>query len=65
MSEWQPIETAPNSEKVVIFSVPTREIPIMARGDDYWLNRVEGKGTAYWLDGATHWMPLPPPPGGT
>lgn len=62
MSEWQPIETVPDTGKVVMFLVPDRELPIMSRGDDYWLNRVGGRGTAYWLDGATHWMPLPAPP---
>ena len=61
--EWQPIETAPKSARVLF----------------YWLEGISGRGTAleigahelgeyYDFDGApflsdpTHWMPLPDPP---
>lgn len=52
---WQAIETAPKDGTVVLFHVTGERYPLMCRGDDYW-HRV------HWLEGATHWMPLPPPP---
>lgn len=56
LSEWQPIETAPKDEQVVLYHVPGQRKPFMCRADDYW------SGLAAYLDGATHWMPLPAPP---
>jgi hypothetical protein len=60
---WRPIETAPRDGTVVLFHVPGKELPVICRADDYWYGRKDdGTGFAYWLDGATHWQPRPPPP---
>lgn len=57
MSEWQPIETAPEGRCIVHFS--DGDI-IMCHPKD-WINE---DGDDYW---PTHWMPMPAPPnsGGT
>ncbi len=56
MSEWQLIETVPKDGTVVMISVKShRHLPYICRADDYWHG-------AWWLETATHWMPLPPPP---
>lgn len=47
MSEWQPIETAPEGVPVLVY--------------DYRNNRYS-VGGIYKFTYATHWMPLPPPP---
>ena len=52
---WQPIETAPNSGEIVV--VWNGRSHILMRADDY-----HAVPKPYWLDEATHWMPLPPPP---
>jgi len=51
---WQPIDTAPRDGTVVMFYAPVDDYQI-SRADDYW-------GKAWWLENATHWMPLPAPP---
>ena len=63
MSEWQQIESVPDDETVVMFYIG-KEVPVIARADDYWYGRKPngGGGFAHWLDGASHWMPLPEPP---
>ena len=62
-SEWRPIETCPNSEEVVMFHVPGGKRPEICRSDDYWFARKDrDNGYAHWLNGSTHWMPLPAPP---
>ena len=55
--DWQPISTAPKDATVILFATPE---PgdwryHMSRADDRW-------NGAFWLEKATHWMPLPPPP---
>jgi len=61
---WKNIKTTPppNSNTVVMFYDPNETLPIMARGDDYWYGRKDGRGLASWLDSATHWMNIPEPP---
>jgi hypothetical protein len=67
MSEWKDIESAPKGESVLVF-IPT------ARRDKVRLGRcgVTATGSLLWTYGgefafdvgkATHWQPLPPPPG--
>jgi hypothetical protein len=55
VSEWQPISTAPKDGTVVLFAIRGERHPFMGRADDFWNN-------AWWLEQATHWMPIPPPP---
>jgi hypothetical protein len=56
--QWQPIETAPDGVRVLLWLEPTRiAMPFERRdgcwmGDDYPLNMAT----------ATHWMPMPSPP---
>lgn len=50
MSEWQPIETASPHRQVLLFHPLKKGQPLI-----YGSFAREGKG-------ATHWMPLPPPP---
>ena len=68
MSEWQPIETAPENEKVLLYC-PFRHFTNIERIEvDYASKQryfsngkpVFGSGSHHaW---ATHWMPLPNPP---
>jgi len=50
-SEWQPIETAPKDQEILVW----------AHGIGQWVSKF-----AWWDCGAhrkpTHWMPLPEPP---
>ena len=63
MVEWQPIETAPYCERVLIlFDNGHIEDATIHEGSD-------GRGWSYCLfdgetmiDKPTHWMPLPDPP---
>jgi hypothetical protein len=54
---WQPIETAPQDGTVIMIHVTAKPNlpPYTCRADDYW-------NGAWWLETATHWMPLPAPP---
>lgn len=56
MNEWRPIATAPKDGTVImIHTTAAPNLPYTCRADDYW-------NGAWWLDTATHWMPLPEPP---
>ena len=75
-SEWRPIETAPRDGTYVLLWTPGFNVPRIGsfRVDDGF----SGNESPLWLDdsyddfscgyastplSATHWMPLPPPPG--
>ena len=68
MSEWQPIETAPKDEKVlVVFLEPffgkftqETESAYYDSGSGKWLFWLYGREIVG--GGVTHWMPLPEPP---
>ena len=68
MSQWQPVETAPEGKAVLVF-IPGHE-PIMAVGRmEQWVTRkvwVIDESFGFNEDGEitdiTHWMPLPEPP---
>lgn len=74
--EWQPIETAPRDDVVLLFG---RLDPLRLQGVKYGSLETPFRAAGYWgdIDGAwctvgstwegpwmlpTHWMPLPPPP---
>lgn len=62
MSEWQPIETAPKDEWILVFGTHTRSLcPVLTvRWDgDEWQSGDDGY-RPYVVP--THWMPLPEPP---
>lgn len=65
MSEWQPIETAPKDERQFLVVQEDGDIWIVSRGYAERLNPKES-GCGCCSDqiyDATHWMPLPKPPG--
>lgn len=59
MSEWQPIETAPSAERILVWGCDWINI-----ASTHW----EENGVPVWFNGdvtledITHWMPLPAPP---
>jgi hypothetical protein len=56
MSEWKPIETAPrDGARILVWPFGDNGTIKMIWSDDL-LDK------PYWLDGVTHWMPLPEPP---
>lgn len=61
--KWQPIETAPHNENVLLFWVNS----LTGKGE-YEVNfasggEVRGSYSSRWYHGsATHWRPLPPAP---
>lgn len=64
MSEWQPIETAPQNTLVLTkiddCDGTRNEQTMTLRGRLWWIGR--GKATMYVYYAPTHWMPLPEPP---
>ena len=58
LSGWQPIETAPKWEHVLLwFPKGEHVIALMGSTPDQW------ECIGYWAeDEPTHWMPLPEPP---
>lgn len=73
--EWQPIETAPESEPILVFSPKANrgrdscEVVIIYRMEDgeihWWTNGGANAGSDLYYDDderPTHWMPLPTPP---
>ena len=54
-NKWRPIKTAPKDGTVILIHVPNARLLSMARADDLLAK-------PYWLEGASHWMPLPEPP---
>lgn len=71
--EWMPIESAPVGKSHVIdLWVVSRNPPEARRYADCWGSFLDGAPVWHFEDGegfhriygaATHWMPLPPPPG--
>jgi len=75
MSDWQPIETAPEHIPILVW-VPeenrghdSAEVVIIYRGADgmsFWTNGGSNGGSDLYFNRApTHWQPLPEPPGTT
>lgn len=66
---WQPIATAPNDEKIIIYRASGRiciavydKQPHHSRPNPFW-NDFGLWGVGHMRDdGPTHWMPLPEPP---
>lgn len=60
MSQWQPIETAPHGEYVLLFEprVPRKTIDTPAR-------MIVERWPTHYPRKASHWMPLPAPPAET
>lgn len=56
--EWQPIETAPKGEVVLVYSSHGVDIAHFGLLYEGWLDE------NYEDIDPTHWMPLPPPPKG-
>ena len=74
MGDWQPIETAPKDGSLVMLVLETGVVIPGWWDEDCcrWSNNMQPGWYAYihnWGMGltrlrlATHWMPLPPPPG--
>ena len=65
MGEWQPIETAPMDGTVVdIFAHGARQTNVRYLANEKtpgWYFVYDG-ALAGFKEGASHWMPLPPPP---
>ena len=62
MAEWQPIETAPDSDGEILVFVPRWGCEVTERlRDGRWM--VAGEGEIH--DAPSHWMPLPPEPEAT
>lgn len=72
MSDWQPIETAPKGERILIISDNRRHY-IVTWGvfySDFYRSEMAGwwgssdpeQDDLILPDEATHWMPLPEPP---
>ena len=59
-SGWQPIETAPKHEEVLLL-IGSRRRVVARLGDDGWRETFERRAVDYAGD-PTCWMPLPEPP---
>lgn len=70
MAEWQPIETAPANEFILVWCVPPYDeevapVWVVRKDDDgdFW---IEHDADGMWMSAShavpTHWMPLPEPP---
>lgn len=56
--DWQPIETAPRGEMLLLYQ--PRTTSRMALPERMIVDSWRGPG--YFHRDTTHWMPLPPPP---
>jgi hypothetical protein len=59
--EWQPIETAPENETILVCQARNRIIRT-ARGKNEQGNWRTGADPMDYIAGVTHWQPLPAPP---
>lgn len=67
MNEWQPIETAPRGEWIVVTvrGMSRGYYEIVFGGDGFWLARrddLRTHGQPLLCAAPTHWMSLPDPP---
>lgn len=71
MGEWQPIETAPMREKIIVARVCGWEKPTISIGLQRVYYDVDNENPMWSLNGKriygdkdkpTHWQPLPKPP---
>jgi hypothetical protein len=66
--DWQPIETAPSDQRVLVNFKGAGPIVAYRTPDqpDYWTRYIGFGKSTYWPtvhgDFATHWMPLPAAP---
>ena len=63
---WQPIDTAPNDEPILIYT-PTWGALIAVRSGEFgeWLSRMQVPvSISDETEAPTHWQPLPAPPEG-
>ena len=64
--QWQPIETAPREEAILVFCKAIPERGIEQTVEKLWFytgqDHPTSKNRFCICDTATHWMPLPPPP---
>jgi hypothetical protein len=60
MIEWQPIETAPTDETVLIYWDQGVQAGYLNPEDGWYA--VAGHGSKWLYQPPTHWMPLPNPP---
>lgn len=58
MTEWQPIETAPEGETIFVYPDLCGGITFSHKFEGKWLDEVDGNFEIH----PTHWMPLPEPP---
>lgn len=69
MSEWRPIETAPDDRYVLLFDPSTPDwdgnMEVGRRYGDCWWSAGGPNGGLELERDFTHWMPLPPQPDGT
>lgn len=63
MSEWQPIETAPQDGTEVLLHCAEGDINVAYWDGTWWADTIEGGDVTRRGSGEpTHWMPLPEPP---
>ena len=60
-SLWQPIETAPENEWIILGSCKPEIVTFGVKIDGRCINADLGY---FCIEGVTHWMPIPPPPKG-
>ena len=58
MTDWQPIETAPDDGRKIIVYGGSRTEPTIEEADGGWWRLYIGAMNSI----PTHWMPLPEPP---
>lgn len=65
MSQWQPIETAPIGDFILIYGEDAGEPRVYAAfydDDDWFDSEASSKSLTSFGWFPTHWMPLPDPP---
>ena len=58
MSEWQPIDTAPENTDVLVWEAYGEQFVVAQQEDGCWVAVWSGEP----IGDVTHWMPLPEPP---